>query len=112
MLRLTLLTAVVAIFAVAAPLGAQPQWLGSTPERAFWVEMVRPDFDEDDLGLTGRALLTGDGGFAERTVHQVGGTVGYDFGSVRPMVELRVPLDEGLREVVPYTIGVGVVIRP
>jgi len=66
------------------------------------------------VGLTGRAFLNPQSGgdLADRTVHQIGGAMGYDFGAVRPMIEIRVPLDEDLRDVVPTTIGLGVVVRP
>lgn len=63
-------------------------------------------------GVTGRAILTEEGDLAERTVHQIGGVLGYDFGAARPMLEIRVPLDEDVRDAIPYTIGVGVIVRP
>jgi hypothetical protein len=63
-------------------------------------------------GVTGRAILSEDGDFAERTFHQLGAAIGYDLGVARPMVELRVPLDEEVREDIPYTIGIGLVVRP
>ncbi|HUP20117.1 MAG TPA: hypothetical protein VM778_09210 [Gemmatimonadota bacterium] len=62
-------------------------------------------------GVTGRAILTEEGGLGERTVHQAGGVLGYDFGAARPVLELRVPLDGDLRDEMPYTLGLGVVIR-
>lgn len=62
-------------------------------------------------GLTGRALLTDEGDFAERTVHQLGGVVGFDLGAARPQIEVRVPLDEEIRDEVPWTVGLGLVVR-
>lgn len=63
-------------------------------------------------GITGRGILTEEGDVGERTAHLIGGVLGYDFGVARPTLELRVPLDEELRDEVPYAIGVAVVFRP
>ena len=64
------------------------------------------------FGLTGRYIATGgELGVGQRFHHQVGGTLGYGFGSVRPVVEVRVPLDEDLREEMPYVIGIGLTIQ-
>ncbi|MDX1740541.1 MAG: hypothetical protein R3178_04570 [Rhodothermales bacterium] len=57
------------------------------------------------LSFTGRAALTEDGSFAERTVHHTGITIQKDFGAVIPGVQLRLPLDEDLRDVVDFTLG-------
>ncbi|NNE34481.1 MAG: hypothetical protein HKN13_04560 [Rhodothermales bacterium] len=62
------------------------------------------------LGLTGRALLTEDGSFADRTVHHVGFEIRKDLGSIIPGIQLRLPFDKSLRDIVDYALGITVVI--
>lgn len=58
------------------------------------------------LGLTGRALLTGDGSFADRTTHQVGGTLIFNFPRVQPGILARVPLNGPESDAVNLVVGV------
>lgn len=58
--------------------------------------------------LTGRYDLSADDGdFGDRTIHQLGVAASYKSGNMRPGVFVRVPLDEGSRDLVGFVIGVG-----
>lgn len=58
-------------------------------------------------GLTGRANLSADGrDLGERTLHQFGAAASLSVGPLRPGLELRVPLDENLREAMDWVLGV------
>ena len=62
------------------------------------------------VGLGGLLSLTSDdGGFAERTIYQLGASVGLTSGSVRPALHAILPLDE-IAEAVDYVIGLGVAV--
>lgn len=62
-------------------------------------------------GLTGRWDVTDDDGWGEATAHQV--VVGADYGvrSLRPGLQLRIPLDGEVRDVAGYTLGVSLGVR-
>ncbi len=62
------------------------------------------------LSFTGRAALTEDGSFGERTVHHTGITIQKDLGPVIPGIQFRMPLDDDLRDVVDYTLGILLVV--
>lgn len=57
-------------------------------------------------GLAGRANVTTDDQEVERTLHQVAVAGDYRVGQVRPGVQIRVPLDESVRDATSYTVGV------
>lgn len=59
-------------------------------------------------GLTGRFVVTGPGGLADRSLHELGGGVRLLLGRIEPGVQLRVPLDEELADLV---FGASVAIR-
>ncbi len=57
-------------------------------------------------GLAGRwVATTEDGDFEDQSMHQVGFTGTYDFGSFRPGLELRFPLDEPMSELLDCIYG-------
>lgn len=57
-------------------------------------------------GVTGRANLSAEGrDLEERTLHQFGAAVSLALGPLRPGAELRVPLDENLREAMDWVLG-------
>lgn len=63
-------------------------------------------------GLTGRAILTESGGnFAERSLHQLGFAANAGFGSLRPGIHLRLPLDEDLQDSLDFVLGFNLVIQ-
>ena len=64
-------------------------------------------------GLTGRTWLTtgGYGTFAERTTDQLAVAASVQLGNVRPGVHFRVPLDDGLSEIVNFVVGINVGYR-
>ena len=62
------------------------------------------------IGLGGLLSLTSDGGgFSERTIYQIGASVGLTSGSVRPALHAIVPLDE-VTDAVNYVFGLGVAV--
>lgn len=62
------------------------------------------------LGFGGLLSLTSDaGGFSERTIYQLGASVGLTSGSVRPALHAILPLDE-IADAVDYIIGLGVAV--
>lgn len=59
------------------------------------------------LGLTGRALITeGDLGFADRTTHQLGATLIFNFSRIQPGLLLRAPLNGPGSDDVDLVVGV------
>lgn len=63
------------------------------------------------VGLVGQLLVTeGDLDFSERTVHQLGISNSIGFGKIRPGIVILLPLDEEIREVMNYLLGVNVEI--
>lgn len=60
-------------------------------------------------GLMGRGLLTEDGSFNERTVHQLGLTGNVVLGKVVPGLQFRVPLDDG--DGVDFVTGLNIAVR-
>lgn len=63
-------------------------------------------------GISGRALLTEDGGdFAERTLHHAGVTVGFPLGPVEPGFHVGVPLDDDLRDLYDVTWGISLALQ-
>lgn len=56
-------------------------------------------------GLAGRANLTTDDADTDRTVHQVVLAGDYGLGRLRPGLQLRVPLDQAVRDVSDYTLA-------
>ncbi len=57
-------------------------------------------------GVAGRWVATSeDGDFGDESIHQVGFTGTYDFGSFRPGLQLRLPLDEPISELLDYMYG-------
>lgn len=63
-------------------------------------------------GVSGRANVSDpDGSIGERALAQVAGAGWLRLGPVRPGVEFRIPLDDGLREVVDATYGASLVIE-
>ena len=62
-------------------------------------------------GVTGRALMTeSDLNFGERSSHQVGMAAALNYGTVRPGLHLRIPLDEDLSEDIDYVLGVNATV--
>lgn len=57
----------------------------------LWYERPRYNLG---AGLTGRAALTDEGGFDERTAHQAAASANVVFGRFVPGVQFRVPLDD------------------
>lgn len=57
-------------------------------------------------GLTGRTFVTGDGTFAERSLHQLGMSGIVTVGGVQPGITLRVPIGENASDAVQYVLGV------
>ncbi len=60
-------------------------------------------------GLVGRMIVTeGDLDISERTAHQLGFSASVGFGNVRPGFLLLLPLDEEMKDVTNYVLGVNV----
>ncbi|MGH7453200.1 MAG: hypothetical protein ACRENG_17755 [bacterium] len=58
-------------------------------------------------GFTGRANLTAeDADFSQRSVHQFGAAASLGAGKVRPGVQLRLPLDDDLKDILDAMFGV------
>lgn len=57
-------------------------------------------------GLTGRANLSEEGNFGERSTHQLGLAANLGLGKVRPGVHIRLPLDQDTRESLNYVAGI------
>lgn len=58
--------------------------------------------------LLGRYAATGEGAFADRSMHQLGLFADFGAGRIRPGVHLRLPLDEDLREDLPWILGLNI----
>ena len=61
------------------------------------------------FGLGGILIATEDASLAERTIYQLGASVGLTSGSVRPALHAILPLDE-IADAVDYVIGLGVAV--
>lgn len=73
-----------------------------------WYDTARMRFG---AGLTGRLLATEMHLTAsERTVHHLGLAVAGKFGGVEPGLHFRLPLDEGLTDVMNYAVGITVAV--
>lgn len=58
-------------------------------------------------GLTGRWDVSAEeDGFSENSLHQLGLSADYQFGRLRPGLNLRIPLDEEYRDLVTASMGV------
>ncbi len=63
-------------------------------------------------GLSGRTLVTEDeGGWSDNSIHQLGVSGSVAFGGVRPGIQLRVPLDSELDDMLRYVIGLNVTVQ-
>jgi len=63
------------------------------------------------FGLGGLLSVTSDdGGFAERTIYQLGASVGLTSGPVRPALHAILPLDDDITSTLNYVIGLGVAV--
>lgn len=63
------------------------------------------------IGFAGWTALTGDGGgVGERTINEVGASIGLARGQVRPALHIIAPLDDGYNSAVGVVIGLGVAI--
>jgi hypothetical protein len=62
------------------------------------------------FGLGGLLVITEEGGFEERTIYQLGASVGLTQGGVRPALHLILPLDDAIDDEVDIVIGIGVAI--
>lgn len=58
------------------------------------------------LGLTGRALITESGSFNDRTTHQIGGTLIFNFPYVQPGILVRAPLNGPESDAVNLVVGI------
>ncbi len=56
-------------------------------------------------GLTGRWFATGEGDFGNRSFHQFGAALAVKLGQVEPGVQVRVPLDEDLSDIIDFVVG-------
>jgi hypothetical protein len=60
-----------------------------------------------EIGLAGRIWITGENmNLSERTVHLVGFAGTCNFGTLRPGLDVRVPLDKNLSDAVDFVLGV------
>lgn len=62
-------------------------------------------------GYSGRANVSSDDGFDEDTASQILMAAHYAFGRLRPGVQLRLPLDQEMRDVASTTLGVSLSYR-
>ena len=88
---------------------------GSQDTDLFFLYSAQAWYETEKVGVgggfSGRAIATGDeDGFGERSLHQFGFFANYAFGSFLPGFQIRIPLDQDLRDyLVPaYSISVGV----
>jgi hypothetical protein len=56
------------------------------------------------------SLTSDDGGLAERTIYQIGASLGLTRGSVRPALHAIVPLDDAVSGAVNFVIGLGAAV--
>lgn len=61
-------------------------------------------------GLSGQLVVTEDGNFGERSIHQMGGGLSVGSGSIRPGAQLRLPLDNDLTEVLDMVLGLSLAV--
>lgn len=54
------------------------------------------------------SVTSDDGGLAERTIYQLGASVGLTSGPVRPALHAILPLDDAITSTVNYVIGLGI----
>lgn len=59
-----------------------------------------------NAGITGRANLSEEGNFGERSTHQLGLAANLGLGKVRPGIHFRLPLDQDTRESLNYVAGI------
>jgi len=71
------------------------------------IGLVTPTL-EFSTGVSGRFLLTEDGTFGERSVHQVTLAIAAASGRVRPTAWARIPLDTELNDFFNLAVGAGV----
>lgn len=64
-----------------------------------------------NAGLTGRANLSGEGDYGERSIHQLGLSANLGLGQFRPGVHFRMPLDKDTKEGLDYVVGVNLGIQ-
>jgi len=62
------------------------------------------------LGFSGRFLITDNGSIGERTVHQAGVMAGVDLVHAIPGLQLRLPLDDDLTDIVDFIVVLSVVV--
>lgn len=62
-------------------------------------------------GVTGRANMSGDGDFGERSLHQFGANASMGFGRIRPGLHFRFPLDDDLKESLDFVFGANLAIQ-
>ncbi len=62
-------------------------------------------------GVASRILISEDWNFDERTNFQFGAGAWYQIGRVRPALQLRVPIDEEMRDVLNTIVGFSVDVR-
>jgi len=60
---------------------------------------------EFSMGFNGRLWLTEDGSYAQRSSHQFGLSASQTFGQFRPGLQFKVPMEEGMADLVDFTIG-------
>jgi hypothetical protein len=70
--------------------------------------VYRPSAIGMTLGAQGQATLSGDGNFAERTIHELRARLDYTTGRVRPAVGFVLPLDDTWREFLDGVVHLGV----
>lgn len=70
--------------------------------------VYRPSAIGMTLGAQGLATLSGDGNFAERTIHELRARLDYTAGRVRPAVGFVLPLDDTWREFLDGVVHLGV----
>lgn len=64
-----------------------------------------------NAGFTGRANLSEEGNFGERSVHQLGLAANLGLGNVRPGIHFRMPLDQDTRDGLDYVVGINLGIQ-
>ena len=58
--------------------------------------------------LSGRYAVDGDGSTGTRSSHFAVGSASYGFGTIHPSMSVRIPFDDEIRDVIPWTLGLGV----
>ena len=62
------------------------------------------------VGLQGLAALSGEGGFSDRTTHEVRARLDYTTGRIRPAIGFAYPLDEHMRAILDGVLRLGLQI--